>query len=367
MANKLKVGIIGCGGIAFGKHMPSLSATGDVELAAFFDAYPDAAKRALEEYGSTDARIYDSVDALVDDNKLDVVHICTPSGTHREFAIKALTAGKHVMCEKPMALTCADAEAMAETAKRMNKKLTIGVNNRFRADSQYLKKICERGDLGEIYFAKALAVRRRAVPAWLLIDEQEQGGGPLLDIGIHALDLTLWMMNNHKPKYVVGNVYNKLGKLKNESNIWGTWDPEKFFIEDSAFGFITMENGATVILESAWALNIREDGEARTLLCGTNGGADMSDGLQINGTELGGYYSKKVDFSKAMPSGVSNFDFSEPVNPYTSGLLEARSWVDAILNDTEPVVKPEEGVALVKILEGIRESALTGAPVFFSG
>src|SRR5699024_7084154 len=188
-------------------------------------------------------------------------------------------AGKHVMCEKPMAKSSVEAKKMMEAAERTGKKLTIGYNNRFRTDSQYLHNVCERGDLGEIYFAKAHALRRRAVPTWgVFLDEEKQGGGALIDIGTHALDLTLWMMDNYKPKSVLGSSYHKLGKKENAANAWGPWDPEKFTVEDSAFGFITMENGATIILESSWALNTLEVDEAKCSLRGTDVGANMKDG-----------------------------------------------------------------------------------------
>lgn len=126
-----------------------------------------------------------------------------------------MEAGKHVMCEKPMAKTTEEAKSMIEAANRTGKKLTIGYQNRFRKDSDYLHQVCENGELGDIYYAKAKAIRRRAVPTWgVFLDEEAQGGGPLIDIGTHALDLTLWMMDNYKPKYVVGNSYHKLAKKK---------------------------------------------------------------------------------------------------------------------------------------------------------
>src|SRR5690606_5947789 len=147
----------------------------------------------------------------------------------------ALEAGKHVMCEKPMAKTAEGAERMLEAAERTGKKLSIGYQNRFRADSQFLKQAIDNGELGEIYFAKAHAIRRRAVPTWgVFLDEEAQGGGPLIDIGTHALDLALWMMNNYKPKAVLGRTYHKLSQRENAANAWGPWDPKQFTVEDSA-------------------------------------------------------------------------------------------------------------------------------------
>ena len=253
-----------------------------------------------------------------------------PPHSHAEITIASLEAGCHVNCEKPMAKTAQEARAMAEAAERTGKKLTIAYQNRFRRDSQYLKALCERGDLGEIYYAKAKALRRRAVPTWgVFLDKEQQGGGPLIDIGTHALDLTLWMMDNYRPRYCVGTVYHKLNKRENAANAWGPWDPEKFQVEDSAFGFIVMEDGATIVLESSWALNTLLEGEARTILHGTEGGADMEDGLRINGEEFSTLYTKKP----VLDAGGVAFYEGESESPAD---LEMRCWIESILNDTEP-------------------------------
>ena len=141
-------------------------------------------------------------------------------------------------------------------------------------------------------------MRRRAVPTWgVFLDEEKQGGGPLIDIGTHALDLTLWLMDNYKPKMVVGTTYHKLSQRENAANAFGPWDPKKFTVEDSAFGFITMQNGATITLEASWALNTLQVDEAKCTLCGTEGGADMMGGLRINGENFSRLYETKVDLS----------------------------------------------------------------------
>lgn len=360
MSAKLRAGIIGCGGIAFGKHMPGLAKLHEwVEMVAFCDTIEERAVRAAREFGTDGAKVYTDYRKLLEDKTLDLVHICTPNKSHAEITVAALENGKHVMCEKPMAKTAEGARRMVEAARKTGKKLTIAYQNRFRADSQYLYKVCRRGDLGEIYFAKAHAVRRRAVPTWgVFLNEEEQGGGPLIDIGTHALDLTLWMMDNWRPRYVVGNTYHKLGKRKDAANAWGPWDPEKFTVEDSAFGFITMQNGATIILESSWALNTLQEGEARTTLCGTEGGADMQDGLRINGESFGKLYTT---YPTLEGKGVAFYEGSVE-NP---GDEEAKAWIRCILEDKEPLVKPEEALVVTEILEGIYVSAKTGKPVYF--
>lgn len=356
----VNIGMIGCGGIAMGKHLPSLQKMAAVRLTAFFDIDEPRAQSAAEQFGVEGAKVYASYQELLADPNIDAVHILTPNSTHAEITVSALEAGKHVMCEKPMAKTSEEARLMVEAAKRTGKKLTIGYQNRFRPDSQHLHALCERGDLGEIYFAKGLAIRRRAVPTWgVFLDEEKQGGGPLIDIGTHALDLTLWMMNNYKPKVVLGSAYHKLGSQPNSTNAWGPWDPDKFTVEDSAFGFIVMENGATIVLESSWALNTLQVGEAKTLLCGTKAGADMLDGLRINGEEFGKLYAKQVQL------GGDGVDFYDGSRELSAADLEATQWIECLLNDTNPVVKPEEALVVTEILEAIYESSKTGQAIYF--
>ena len=359
MSKKLRVGIIGCGGIANNKHMPALAKIDAVEMVAFCDTHIEKAEEAVKTFGTADAKAYTDYKKLLAENKLDVVHVLTPNSSHSEITVAALEADCHVMCEKPMAKTAAEGRAMLEAAKRTGKKLTIGYQNRFRPDSLYLKRACEDGQLGDIYFAKAHAIRRRAVPTWgVFLKEDEQGGGPLIDIGTHALDMTLWFMDNYKPVRVVGSKYSKLRHQRETANAWGDWNIDEFTVEDSAFGFITMEDGSTIVLESSWALNSLEVGEAQSTLCGTKAGADMKDGLRINGVEYNKQYVKKPGFGAG---GVDFYDGSAA----SPADVEAQSWIDCILNDTEPVVKPEQALVVTEILEAIYKSAESGETVYF--
>ena len=276
------------------------------------------------------------------------LHVLTPNRDHSYITVDALEAGKHVMCEKPMAINTAEAQKMVDAAKRTGKKLTIGYQNRFRPDSMYLKQACEDGELGEIYYARAQAIRRRAVPTWgVFLDAEKQGGGPLIDIGTHALDLTLWMMDNYEPEMVVGTKYHKLADHKNAANAWGPWDPEKFTVEDSAFGFVRMKNGATIYLEASWALNSLDVNEAKT------------GGLRINGEKYSKLFVTEPDMSAG---GVAFFDGKTA----KAADVEARMWINHVLDDSAPLItKPEQAIVVTKILEAIYTSAETGKPVYF--
>ncbi len=351
---KLKIGVIGCGGIANAKHLPSLSKLPELcEIVAFCDLIPQRAQEAAEKYGAPDAKTYTDYRELLADPKIDVVHVLTPNAAHCQITIDAFEAGKHVMCEKPMAPTAADAQRMIDAARRAGKKFTIGYQNRFREDAQTLYKACRQGALGHVYFAKAHATRRKAVPTWGVFTNKElQGGGCLIDIGTHALDLTLWCMDNYEPESVSGSVYYELGKNP-EGNKFGDWDPETFDVEDSAFGYIKMKDGATIFLESSWALNTTDFKEAACTLCGTQGGAELLvDGAQRTVKFNTAKYGQLMD-EEIAPKGLVSYYSGESKEP---GYLEARQWLQSILNDTEPLVRPEQALAVTRILEAIYRS-----------
>lgn len=363
---KLQVAVIGCGGIANQKHFPALISQADkCDIVAFCDIIVERAEKAAKEFGSAGAKVYKNYKELLEDPEIDVVHVCTPNVSHCPITVDSFAAGKHVLCEKPMAATTEDAEKMLEAWKKSGKKFTVGYQNRFRNDSQALKRACEEGKLGEIYFAKAHAVRRRAVPTWgVFPDKSKQGGGPLIDIGTHALDITLWCMDNYKPVSVMGAVYEKLGHLPEaaEGNMFGPWDPDKYEVEDSAFGFIKFENGATVFLESAWALNVKESREAACTLCGTKAGAEQIGGMSREGYDL--------VFNQTTGGLLTEENISEGGSiAYFEGgalapeVLECKQWLEAILDDKEPLVKPEQAFMVTKILDSIYKSAKEGKEI----
>ena len=364
---KLQVAIIGCGGIANQKHLPSLSGQSDkCEMVAFCDIIEERAQKACREYGVQGAKVYTDYKELLKDESIDVVHVLTPNVAHCPITVASFEAGKHVMCEKPMAATTEDAQKMMDAWKKAGKKFTIGYQNRFRPDSLTLKRACDEGRLGEVYFAKAHAVRRRAVPTWgVFPDKSKQGGGPLIDIGTHALDITLWCMDNYKPVSVMGSVFQKLGHSKEatEGNMFGPWDPETYEVEDSAFGFIKMSNGATIFLESSWALNVKDSREAATTLCGTKGGAEMFGGMSqgtydlvFNETTAGALTETKISDAGAIA-------FFEGNNGGKPEQKECRQWLDSIINDTDPLVRPEQAFVVTQILDSIYKSAATGKEV----
>lgn len=250
---KLKIGFIGCGGIAFDKHLPGMATQTDkIDMYAFCDIIAERAEEARQKYGCTDAKMYTDYHELLEDPEIYAVHVLTPNVKHCEISCAAMEAGKHVICEKPMAATAADAKKMLDTSKRTGKLLTIGYQYRHFDANRAMKDYVSTGALGDIYYAETTAIRRRGIPTWgVFTNKAEQGGGPLIDIATHSLDLTLWMMNNYEVESVTGVSFAKIGKYAapdEMGNDFGAWDPAKYEVEDSAFGFVRMKNGALINL-----------------------------------------------------------------------------------------------------------------------
>ncbi len=365
MAN-LKIGFIGCGGIANQKHFPGMIQQKGVDLVAFCDIVIEKAQEAAKKYGTPDAKVYTDYHELLADKTIDAVHVLTPNVSHCEISVAALESGKHVLCEKPMAINPEEAQKMLDAKNRTGKMLTIGYQYRHFHDNVVAKKVVDDGWLGDIYYAEASYIRRRGVPTWgVFTDKSKQGGGPLIDIGTHALDLTLWMMNNYEPDYVVGVSYEKLGRLlgpeeQGQSDWRGrkdSWDNKTFEVEDSAFGFVRMKNGATINLKASWALNMATD-PGMVLLCGTKGGLDTKDGVRLNHVVAG--ESSITTVGQKVPMFIPGFGGGE-----APPSREHEIWVAALKGEGELFVLPEQAIVVTKILDAIYQSSKTGQPVYF--
>lgn len=360
MEKKVKIGIIGCGGIANGKHMPSLASLPNVEMIAFCDLISDRAKAAAEKYGTPGAKVFTDYKELLKLEDVEVVHVLTPNREHADISIDALYGGKYVMCEKPMAKSAADAERMLAAARKTGKKLTIGYQHRHKPESIYAKQFIDDGRLGEIYYAKCYALRRRGTPNWgVFLNEEEQGGGPVIDIATHSLDLTLYLMNNYEPQMVVGRTHKKL-EHPESANAWGDKGVSTTSLEESACAFVLMKNGATILVETSWALNTSEEiREGSCMLCGSKAGLQIiNDKLTVNEVVYDRKTTTDIDTSAG---GVAFYD-GKKVSPAQT---EAARWIDAVINDKPPVVLPEQALVVSKILEAIYTSSKTGKPVYF--
>ena len=358
---KIKVGIIGCGGIANQKHFPALKNCADLcEMVAFCDIIPERAEKACAEFGAPGAKAYVDYHDLLANPEVEVVNVCTPNVSHSEISIAAFEAKKHVYVEKPMSHSTVEAEKMVEAWKKSGMQFTVGYQNRFRAEVQNLHAACEAGDLGEIYYAKAHAIRRKAVPTWgVFPDKSKQGGGPLIDIGTHALDITLWCMNNYEVDNISGQVFYKLGRLHGaeEGNIFGPWDPDTYEVEDSAFGFIKMKNGAAIQLEAAWAINMLESREASTTLCGTLAGAEIHSGMSYAQNELIYNRARNGQLMQETISPSGQIAYFQGGGGGEEGTVDCRQWLESINKGTQSLVHPEQALVVTRILDNIYKAA----------
>jgi predicted dehydrogenase len=331
-------------------HIDAYKKAKDVELVAVADTNGAAAEQAAKTAGIP--KSFSDPAELLRQADVEAVSVCVPNAFHAGITIDALRAGKHVLCEKPPAMNAKEAEAMAEAAKKARKVLMYAFVNRFQAESQGLKKFIEAGDLGEIYHCAAQATRRRGIPGlggWFTTKKMS-GGGPLIDIGVHILDLSLWLMGFPKPVSVSAACYMKFGHKKDYVyvSMWGTKVPGGTFdVEDYASALVRFDGGATLSLECSWAANI-QSGAFSTQLLGDKGGAllEVGGGLKLFGEHRGNLVDMAPQFAKADR-------FLEEVNNF---LAAARG-------DGQPLCTPEQGIIVQKIIDAIYKSSDAGKEV----
>ncbi len=346
----INIGIIGSGGIAQAQHMPAYARLTDkAQIVAVADANEETARSAAEKFGAQ--RWFTDYRELLAMSEIDAVSVCTPNFMHMEPTIAALESGKHVLCEKPLARNADEARKMVEASRRSGKILQVALQWRFTGVAQFLHRYIGEGNLGDVYFARARALRRRGIPGWgVFIDKEKQGGGPLIDIGVHILDATLWLMGYPKPVSVYGSAYAKFGHRHDVVGLMGQWDVEKFSVEDYAVGLIKFDNGATVSLESSFCANIAQD-EFNTLLLGDKGGAYADP---FNNPPCQIFTEQNKTLFDMTPRHLPE------INAYHA---EVEAFVDAIQNGKPSPVPGEQGLALNLILDGIYRSAETGKEV----
>ena len=338
MADRIRVGVIGLGWPGR-EHLKGYKASGLAEVVAVCDLEPGLREQVADEQDVP--KRYAEYGELLAEEKLDAVSVCLPNFLHKSATVAALEAGENVICEKPPALSAAEAREMADTAKRKGKTLMYALVQRFGSAAQIVREFVDAGELGDIYFGKAGYVRRRGIPigkgGWF-VDKSRSGGGALIDIGVHALDCAWWLMGNPKPVSVSGSAYAHFGHTVPEG--------VKYDVDDAAFGLIKFENGATLFLEATWALNLPTTSFKQ--IAGTKGGATL-DPLTIY-TERNG-----------LPIDIT------PSPPQRNGFeAQIRHFVECLMAGTEPGPSAEQGVALMQMLDGIYSSASTGGEVRIS-
>ncbi len=342
----LKIGMIGAG--AIGKvHMEIYSKIEGAEIAALTDAYLPLANERAKEHGIK--IVHESPAALIADRELDAVIVGVPNKFHAELAISALEAGKHVLLEKPMAINGSEAERIVAAAKKSGKQLMMSHQMRWTPLSRAVKQLIDSGQVGEIYNAKTGWFRKKGIPGWgsWFTQMEQSGGGPLIDIGVHMLDLSQYLMGSPKPLSVYGSTYAKFGPERRGIGNWGTPNWDGFYdVEDLASALIKMDNGATLSLEVSWAAHAAGLPEEPFIyLMGTKGGISI-----VGKTATFETYENDEVVTKEI----------EPLEGDEERILMARHFVDCIHNNTEPLTSALSGYTNNLILDAIYESSRSG-------
>ncbi len=341
---KLRIGVVGLG---MGRHHARMfQSHPQAKLAALAEPDEKRRKEVGEELGVK--RLYPDLESMLAEEQLDVVSIATPNRFHKPQTIAALEAGAHVLCEKPMAMNAAEAEEMLAAARRTGRRLMINFSFRFTEQSWALKRQVESGLIGDVYFGRTVWHRRRGLPGFggWFGQKALSGGGPLIDLGVHRLDLALWLMGYPEPEWVLGATYDPIARrLAEESG-------KQFDVEDLAAALIRFRNGATLVVEASWAANIKERELMETRLLGTKGGL-----VQRNLNE--GY-----EFEAEVFLERDGCLFDERLHPPVPSAPNAyHHFVDCILEDRPHTATAEEGLTVMRLLDAIYASAESGQPV----
>ena len=349
--SKVKLAMIGAGNIA-NAHLDAYKQLADVEIYAACDINPARLAKTCDKYGIQ--RRYTDVDTMLSElPELDAADVCVWNCNHAECSIKALNAGLHVLCEKPMAYTAKEAEEMKAAAERNGKLLMIGFVLRFSDEAKIAMDFIQKDYLGEIYYSKAQYVRRHGNPGGWFGDKARSGGGPIIDLGVHVIDLTRYLMGNPKPVSVYAVASDRLGDRKYIKTGPG-WVPEDAreddvcTVEDFATALIRYDNGACTFLETSYDLNGEDIGKKQ--LFGTKGGMDLSNGVKL--------YTTVNDFMADIDVKTANLKGGQDMF-----VAEMSHFIDCVKNGTECRAKAEDGIAVMKILDAIYESARTGHEV----
>jgi predicted dehydrogenase len=344
MSKRLRCAVVGLG---MGRHHArGFQSHPRAEVVALCDVSPDACREVADTL-NVPATYTDYRDMLANE-KPDVVSIATPNRFHAAIALDALRAGAHVLCEKPMAMNAAEGRRMVAAARRARRRLMINFSYRFTEQAWALKQQVDSGLLGDIYFGRTVWHRRRGMPGFggWFGTKALSGGGPLIDLGVHRLDLALWLMGYPRPTWVLGNTWNPIASARAKAQ------GKTFDVEDLAAAMIRFENGACLEIEASWAANIRERELMETRLLGTRAGL-----VQRNVAE--GY---QFEAEVYLEREGSQFDMAlhPPVPEVHSSYYH---FIEAIATNTPHIATGEEGLVVMELLDAIYRSAAAGRPV----
>lgn len=341
----LRIGIIGCGGIA-GMHVRGYRVCSDVELVACADLVLERAKNFAGAHNIP--RVYDDYKKMLANERLDAVSICTPNYAHCDPTCDALAAGINVLCEKPIAMNADEAACMVRAAHKSKAVLSIGHHLRFQPFIQYAKRMLAGGELGDIYFGRSHALRRRGIPGWGAFHiKAKSGGGPLIDIGVHSLDLIIWLMGSPEPETVTGSVYTQFGNKPEYFSPHGNYRREEYDVEDFACGLVKFTNGASLMLEASWAGHLPELEHHPQVLLGNKGGMQVNP-FGANLPPLKVFMTREEALIDVEPHGFP------AVEPH---IEEVKYWVSCVRGENPVLVKPEESLNVQRIIDALYKSS----------
>lgn len=352
---KTKIALVGCGSIG-GTHLIAYNKNPDVEIYALCDINEGRLNEKADLYNVPKERRFTNLDEMLKLPEIETVSVCTWNSQHAPCTIAALNAGKHVLCEKPMAMSTAEAETMKAAAEKNGKLLQIGFVRRFGNDCEITKEFIDSDFFGDLYYAKATYLRRNGSPGGWFGDKSRSGGGPLIDLGVHVIDLVRYLMGNPRPLSVYGATFKKLADRPGIKTVKG-WvaasgdetSTHVFDVEDLASAMIRFDNGAVMSVEASFSLNTKSD-QGNIELFGTKGGARLNPELEL--------YSEMNNY-------MTNMTLDIPTALDFNGLFEGEinHFVNCVRTG-EPCRSPaEDGVTIMKILDAIYKSAETGHEV----
>jgi predicted dehydrogenase len=350
----LRAGVLGCGAIGQRGHIPGFQSAG-VEVVAVCDTNLARAQSVAKEMHV--ARAYADYKELLADKDVDVVSVGLPNALHAPVTIAALEAGKHVLCEKPFAVSSALAEQMIETSQRCGKLLSINQHMRFEGSSRAMREAVVAGRLGRVYLADVRMIRSAGIPgfgSWFT-NKDMAGAGALFDIGVHMLDLAMFLLGFPKVAGVRGMLSTALGDQKIGLGGWGIdrGTEGRYDVDDTAIAHIALADGGVVRLIVTWAAFGAS--EERVTLFGTQGGADRSPDRYGRETPLRFYQARDGGMETVIPD----------LSRYPAGGTNASvaAFIAAIRGEGPLLVKPEEALQTTRILEMIQQSATSGREI----
>ena len=355
-----RVGIIGTGWIAE-SHVEAYLNQPDVKIAAVADLSLEKAQAFCQSYGLQDTRCYVGHTAMLENEKLDAVSVCTYNMTHAACTIDALNSGVNVLLEKPMCVTAKEAVDIIRAEKASGKLLSIGFQPRMDPNLQQLSRIVKDGVLGDVYYVQTGGGRRRGVPNSTFIEKETAGCGALGDIGCYTLDMVLCALGYPKPLTVTGYTSGFFGSnpLYQRADKYHTAEENaaRFNVDDFAAAFIRLEGGIILDFRIAWAMHMDTHGD--TMILGTKGGLRIPHVYKDDWT-LGAPMKLYTDI--AGQQTVTEL----PLIDLTGGSLsdhKIRTFLDAIVAGSTAPVPSSEILYNQLIIDGIYRSAELGREI----